>query len=128
MLLQDGSMQKLYYAGGFVLLGDKVCSALMEYASALADVRRSDLVTIPAMSDEETRGSARLLIGPASEIFAAPAEDRGVDLDDEETTAAIQRKIDRLRPARPMYFSDDEEGQHNDHHDEFGHYNRRHDD
>lgn len=118
-------MQKLYYAGGFVLVGDKVCNALMEYASALADVKRSDLVTIPAMSDEETKGSARLLIGPASELFAAPAKDRGVDLEDDEVTTAIQRNIDRLRPARPMYYSDeDHRDHHNGHHEEFGHYSQ----
>lgn len=116
---------KLYYSSGYMLVGDKVCSALMEYASALADVKRSDLVTVPAMSDEETRGFAKLLLGPASQLFAAPAKDRGVDLEDQETASSIQRKIDRLRPARPMYFTEAENmARHNDHHDEFGHYDR----
>lgn len=115
-------MRKLYYASGYVLLGDRVCDVLMEYASALADVKRSDLVTVPAMSDEETRGSARLLIGPASQLFAAPAKDRGVDLEDEATTESIIRKIDQLRPARPIYYTEGED--YNGHHDEYGHYNQ----
>lgn len=94
-------MQKLYYASGWVLLGDTVCTAVVEYAQALADVGKSDLVVVPGLSDEGLRGDTRLLIGPASQLFASPALDRGVDLDDDAAVASMQEKTRRLLPARP---------------------------
>jgi hypothetical protein len=93
-------MQKLFYAGGFILLSDAICDAVVEYAQALADVGKSDLVVVPALSDEGLRGTVRLLIGPASQLFAAPALDRDVDLDDPDAVASMQQKTARLRPAR----------------------------
>jgi hypothetical protein len=93
-------MQKLYYAGGFILVSDAICDAVVEYAQALADVGKSDLVIVPALSDEGLRGTVRLLIGPASQLFAAPALERDVDLEDAEAVASMQDKTARLRPAR----------------------------
>ena len=94
-------MQKLYYASGWVLLGDSVCTAVVEYAQALANVGRSDLVVVPGMSDEGMRGETRLLLGPASQLFTSPALDRGLDLDDDEAVASMRDKTRRLQPARP---------------------------
>ncbi|PPG58149.1 hypothetical protein C5C95_16460 [Rathayibacter sp. AY1B7] len=94
-------MQKLYYASGFVLLGDEVCSAVVEYAQALANVGKSDLVVVPSLSDEGMRGETRLLVGPASQLFTSPALDRGVDLDDPEAVESMREKTRRLQPARP---------------------------
>jgi hypothetical protein len=93
-------MQKLYYASGYVLLSDTMCDAVMDYAKALADTNTSDLVIVPSMSDEGVRGVTRLLLGPASQIFAAPAMDRGVDLEDDVAVARMTEKIALLQPAR----------------------------
>lgn len=101
-ILHPESMQKLYYASGYVLLGDTVGDAVMEYARALADVGKSDLVTVPSLSDEGLRGTTRILIGPSSQIFAAPALDRGVDLEDAEAVDSMKEKTARLLPARPQ--------------------------
>ena len=95
-------MQKLYYASGFVILSDSVCAAILDYAHQLAQVKQSDLVTIPALSDEGTRGMTTLLIGPASALFAAPALDRGVDLEDDEAVASMRQKIASLAPPSPI--------------------------
>ena len=95
-------MQKLYYSSGFVFLDDAVCDALVQYAKALADVGKSDLVTVPALSDEGMHGRTRLLIGPTSQLFAAPALDRGVDLTDEESVKSMRQKAAHLQPARPV--------------------------
>ncbi|QHC60272.1 hypothetical protein [Rathayibacter sp. VKM Ac-2760] len=94
-------MQKLYYASGWVLLGDSVCSAVVEYAQALANVGKSDLVVVPGLSDEGIRGATRLLLGPASQLFTSPALDRGVDLDDDTAVTSMRDKARRLLPARP---------------------------
>lgn len=94
-------MQKLYYASGWVLLGDSVCTAVVEYAQALANVGKSDLVVVPALSDEGLRGETRLLLGPASQLFTSPALDRGIDLDDDAAVESMREKTRRLLPARP---------------------------
>jgi hypothetical protein len=96
-------MRKLYYASGFVILSDTVCAAVLEYAHALAQAGQSDLIDVPAaMSDEGARGSTTLLIGPTSQLFAAPALDRGVDLEDAEVVASVRQKIAQLRPPSPQ--------------------------
>jgi hypothetical protein len=100
--LEDHEMKKLYYASGYILVGDTVCGAVMEYARALADVGKSDLVTVPSLSDEGLRGETCILIDPSSQIFAAPALDRGVDLEDHEAVESMRDKIARLQPARPQ--------------------------
>ena len=97
----DG-MQKLYYASGYLLVGDAVCEALMEYAKALADVGRSDVVNIPALSDEGIACRTQLLIGPASQLFAAAAADRGADLDDDQAVQSMRAKAANLRPSSPV--------------------------
>jgi hypothetical protein len=94
-------MRKLYYASGFVILSDEVCDAVIEYAHQLAQAKQSDLVTVPALSDEGARGMTTLLIGPASALFAAPALDRGVDLDDDHAVASMRKKIESLLPHSP---------------------------
>ena len=96
-------MQKLYYAGGYIFLDDDVCDALVLYAKALADVGKSDLVTVPALSDEGMQGRTRLLVGPASQLFSAPALDRGVDLTDAGATQSMHDKTARLQPSKPVF-------------------------
>ncbi|MFP3464125.1 hypothetical protein [Leifsonia sp. SIMBA_070] len=96
-------MQKLYYAGGHIFLDDDVCDALVMYARALADVNKSDLVTVPALSDEGMQGRTRLLIGPASQLFATPALDRGADLSDAEAVESMRDKTVHLQPSRPVF-------------------------
>lgn len=95
-------MQKLYYASGYVLLGDAICTAVVEYAQALANVGKSDLVIVPSLSDEGMLGETRLLLGPASQLFASPALDRGVDLDDPAAVESMREKTRHLQPARPQ--------------------------
>lgn len=57
---------------------------------------------MPSLSDEGLQGETRILIGPSSQIFAAPALDRGVDLEDEEAVTSMREKTARLKPARPQ--------------------------
>jgi hypothetical protein len=105
-------MQKLFYASGYVILGDDICTAVVEYARALANVGKSDLVTVPALSDEALRGEARLLLGPASQLFSSPALDRAVDLDDEAALESMREKTRNLRPPKPREASDGADDDH----------------
>ncbi|WP_108251498.1 hypothetical protein [Planctomonas deserti] len=105
-------MRKLYYASGFVILSDTVCAAVLDYAHALAEVGKSDVVEVPALSDEGARGQTTLLLGPASQLFAAPALDRAVDLEDAEVVATIRTNIARLRPPNPQIEDQDPVTEH----------------
>jgi hypothetical protein len=93
---------KLYFAGGFVEVADDVAEVVMDYAHALADVGKSDLVKIPVTSGTGTRGVARLLIGPSSELMASPVDDKGIDLTDPPLLEELRGKIARLQPQRPV--------------------------
>jgi len=95
-------MMKLNYAGGSVEVGDDVAGVVMEYAHALADVGKSDLVRIPVTSDQGTRGIAHLLIGPSSELMASPIDDNDIDLSDPPLLEELRGKIARLQPHRPV--------------------------
>ena len=95
-------MIKLYYASGFVEVSAEVADSIMTYAKALADVGRSDLVTIPAIADDGTRGTARLLIGPSSELMASTVADKGINLDDDPLLEDLRQKVARLQPTRPQ--------------------------
>ncbi|MFB2555261.1 hypothetical protein [Herbiconiux liangxiaofengii] len=101
-------MQKLYYSSGSVLLGDDVCAAVMEYSRALADVARSDLVTVPSLTEGDVVGSTTFLLGPASQLYATPVPDPGmglgveleVDLDDHDAVLVMRQKVADLQPLR----------------------------
>ncbi len=95
-------MKKLYYVSGHVVVSDSICAAVIDYARALGETDRSDLVRIPALSDEGARGEAVLLIGPSSELFVAAALDRAADLDDDEAVNSMRLKIAALRPPAPQ--------------------------
>jgi hypothetical protein len=44
-------MRKLYYSSGSMLVADVTCKAVLRYARALADVGKSDVVSVPVVTD-----------------------------------------------------------------------------
>jgi hypothetical protein len=97
-------MRKLYYSSGSVLVGDVTCKAVLRYARALADVGKSDIVTIPVVTDGGSNAYAHLLIGPASQLFSLPVENsHGDEPLDAEAIAHIELETRRMQPARPSW-------------------------
>lgn len=94
-------MQRLHYTGESFLVADEVCSALMDYASALADAGRSDVVSILVIDEAGLQIPAELLIGPASQLYATAVDhmrEEGLDLAlvaDMRARAAEVRSPDR---------------------------------
>ncbi|PPI05205.1 hypothetical protein C5C63_14655 [Rathayibacter sp. AY1B8] len=87
-----------------MLVADVTCKAVLRYARALADVGKSDIVTIPVVTDGGSNASAHLLIGPASQLFSIPVENsHGDEPVDEEAIAQIELETRRLQPARPSW-------------------------
>lgn len=94
-------MRRLFYTGGHVLVADQTCKALLRYARALARHGDSDVVTIPAISDTGSRGSAHLLIGPASQMWSVPVESGGDEPIDIDVIIDLEAKTEELQPQRP---------------------------
>ncbi len=97
------SMRKLYYSGGYIIISDHMCKALLRYSRALAQANTADVVSIPSISDERKIGLVHLLIGPASQLFSTPTEDLGDELEDREIVAEMERKTAELQPRRPVW-------------------------
>ena len=93
----------MYYAGGNVLLGDITCKAVIRYARALAESRRYDVVSFPAIGDGGERGDAHLLLGPASTLISTPVVDGGVDLEDFDLIRRLELRTHGLHPDRPEW-------------------------
>jgi len=95
-------MKELFYAGGSVIVSDSMATALLEYASALAWGGKAQVVEIPAVSQDGAVGSAQLLLGPSSQIWATPTSKDGMELDDAADIEALSFKTSLLQPARPL--------------------------
>ncbi|SFN59333.1 hypothetical protein [Mycetocola miduiensis] len=95
-------MRRLYYSSGSTLTGDEVCKAVLRYARALAGTGDADIIAIPVVTDDGIRGSAHLLVGPASQLFSMPAASDGDDPFDAEVIDKLDRMTRALQPSRPQ--------------------------
>jgi hypothetical protein len=97
-------MRKLYYASGHMLVADVTCKAVLRYARALADVGKSDVVTVPVITEGGSSAYAHLLIGPASQLWSTPVENsHGEEPVDEAVLAHIEAETQRMQPSRPSW-------------------------
>ena len=83
-------MQMIVYAGGEFLTGDEIAAALLEYSRALGQEDTAQIVEIPIAEGDGSRGTARFLIGPASQIVTKSVRADSGELIDPEV-------VDRLR-------------------------------
>lgn len=93
---------RLSYAGEDVLISDEACSALLAYASALAVRGTSDMVAVNVVGANDEVVGASILIGPASELIALPADIPDRDMDDADSIARMRRLTTELSPSRPI--------------------------
>jgi hypothetical protein len=83
-------VQRIHFCtGSSFLTGDDVADAVLQYAWALAQYGRHDLVRVPTRREGGSMGTAALLLGPATQISS---EEVVTDLDD----LADQELVDRL--------------------------------
>lgn len=86
-------MKDLIYAGGKTMVSDELAAAITDYAQVMAANGDSGVVEIPAIGEDGTVGTARLLLGPASQIMAEPVATDHVDLDDAAVIAELRARI-----------------------------------
>ncbi|MDQ4138822.1 MAG: hypothetical protein M3116_08275 [Actinomycetota bacterium] len=94
-------MRRLYYSSGYILIDDRVCKAVLRYARALAVSNKSDVVTVPVITDGGSRGNAHLLIGPASELFSTPVDNSPAEGYDPDVVRDLERMTAELQEFRP---------------------------
>jgi hypothetical protein len=96
-------MRRLHYVGGYMLVGDTTCKAVLRYARALAQSGTSDVVSVPVVTEGGSRAYAHLLIGPASQIFSTPVENSTEEPEDAEVIRDLEEATLRLHPGRPSW-------------------------
>lgn len=103
-------MKRLRYAGGSFLTGDAEADAILRYAAALANLNRAETLTVIARGEDGTVSEFELLIGPASQIVAEPADVGSAGLPAAETFVAdVDARIKALswRPAQQDGYLDE---------------------
>jgi hypothetical protein len=90
-------MQRLHYTGESFFVADEVSSALLDYASALADVGRSDVVKIPIVDEAGEATEAEMLIGPASQLYSNHVEHMRDERDGSAVVADLRGRAAKVR-------------------------------
>lgn len=88
------------YAGEALITGDEIADALLTLSVALAERGGASTVEIPTVSDDGTRSTVKVLVGPASQIVATPVESAFEELRDAHVVAHLSAMTAELRPGR----------------------------
>ena len=88
----------IVYAGEELMTGDEIAQALLKYSEALGEKGSASTVEIPILSDDGTRSTATVLVGPASQIVARPVESSFAELHDPRVVEHLAALTTDLRP------------------------------
>ena len=91
-------MHRVHYAGGSVLTGDAIASALLEYAAALGRHATSATVEIPVREDDGERGIAQVLVGPASQFVSVHEPEALAEIEDRDLVERLATATRELAP------------------------------
>ena len=97
------TMRRLFYVSGSIVLGDRICKALLRYARALSKQELSDVVSVPFVGESGTKEYAHFLIGPASQLFSTPVDGTPDEEEDKEALMDLERRTKALQPDRPRW-------------------------
>lgn len=98
-------MRQLHYAGESLFVSFDICTAVFDYARALASARKSDVVTIPIYIDGK-RDFSNVLLGPSTTLFCTPGPEVEIDLDDADAVAWMKVRTANLGPTRALVSND----------------------
>jgi hypothetical protein len=95
-------MRELHYGGGILVVGRDVCTAVFDYALALARAGKSDLINVPVLVNGSIADS-NILLGPTTQIFCTPAAETLDGLDDAGKVVELRERLASLhRPVAPV--------------------------
>jgi hypothetical protein len=92
-------MKILSYSGETVVVSDRMGDAVVDYAQALAAHQAADVIDVP-VAEATGNATARLLIGPSSQIISLPSHAPEVDLADGDLVDELRSKIRAIAPVR----------------------------
>jgi hypothetical protein len=92
-------MKILSYSGESVVVSDRMGDVVVDYAQALAAHQAADVIDIP-VAEAAGNATARLLIGPSSQIISLPSHEPEVDLADGDLIDELLTKIRGLAANR----------------------------
>jgi len=99
-------MQSVYFcAGNTFATGDRLATALLQYASVLARTNGFDVVDVPTRRADGSRGRTSLVLTPSSQIAteALPPTAGEDDPADEELVERLRTETQlRLNPRSPQ--------------------------
>lgn len=79
---------------------DDIADAIVTYATALARASTADAITIPIVRADGGADTARMLLGPASQLTIVPDGTDEVELPGaSQTLEDLQRRLWKLQPA-----------------------------
>ena len=101
-------MKELIYAGGKTIVSDELAEALTDYARILATNGDSGVIEFPAEGEDGTVGTARLLLGPASQIIVEPVTADSKGFDDSDVVEELRARIRAAGVAHAMPMDPDD--------------------
>ncbi|CAD5992171.1 hypothetical protein [Agreia sp. COWG] len=84
-------MRELHYGPGSITVGLEVCTAVFDYALALHRAGKSDIITVPILSEGRVDFS-NLLLNPSTQIFCTPSIETDATLDDPATLGTLRAR------------------------------------
>lgn len=101
-------MRTIHYAGATLTTGTDIATAVLDFCAALADAATAETVDIPVITNDGSRGTALLLVGPASQIVAVDIDPTGEELEDREVVQLLMRRTAAHRPTSTSHDGDDQ--------------------
>lgn len=105
-----GTVKEITYAGARFVTGDLIANALLDLVEKLGTATATMTVEIPAFDGD--RQSARLVdfvIGPSSEIVAAPIDSEHDEIVDDSVVDRLHQLAHSVQLAHPVAADPDEQ-------------------
>jgi NADPH:quinone reductase-like Zn-dependent oxidoreductase len=96
-------MKHIRYNGVSILASDDVADAVIEYAAALASSGRADTVPVPTTGPDGSPTTAKILIGPSSEVVVEDAEDDELETEAPDFVARLRAAAASFQDAGPVH-------------------------
>jgi len=89
------TVKRVFYSGGSIITGSEIADALLSYAMELSMRRLSDVIEVPVLDDSGDIQLAKLLISPASQLFAVEVDVGCAELRSDRTIATLDWTLRR---------------------------------
>jgi hypothetical protein len=105
-------VQRIYFCSGSTFdTGDGIATAVLDYALALAELRRFDTVELPMRRLDGTDGRANLLLSPMSQISMESVVSDQPEVLDADLVSRLRAAAERLRDPLVMALPHEVEGE-----------------